>query len=268
MRTGVGCLLGLALLGAVAGCGLPPRVALPEGSGQSSADAVDWLRTSTSNCLRVGSLTAELTLSGQIAGRRVRARVLAGTDVSGRVRLEAVAPFGAPLFVLAANGASATLLLPREARVVTGTTLGEVLDALTGLRLDGADLHAALSGCGVADRDPVGGRAYGDRWRAVVLANGATFWIERRASAPRLAVAELPGLWIEYPPGSASLRAVRLVAGAGTKRPRVDLMLDLSQVEENVALGPDAFEVALPADAVSMSIEELRGRGLLAGEVR
>lgn len=255
-------------MGTVAGCGLPPRVALPEGSGQPSADAVDWLAEATSACLRVSSLTAELMLSGQVAGRRVRARVLAGTDVSGRVRLEAVAPFGAPLFVLAANGASATLLLPREARVVTGTTVEDVLDALTGLRLDGADLHAALSGCGVADRDPVGGRAHGDRWRAVILASGATLWIERRESVPRLAVVALPGLWIEYPAVSAALGAVRLVAGAGTSRPRVDLVLGLSQVDENVALGPDAFEVALPADAVSMSIEELRGRGLLAGEVR
>ena len=268
MRTGISRAVGIGLLGLVAGCGVPARVALPQGAGRPSADGGDWLGEATAGCGRLHSLTAELSLSGRIGGRRVRARVLAGTDVSGRVRLEAVAPFGAPLFVLAANEAGATLLLPREARVVTGTSVEEVLEALTGVRLDGADLHAALSGCGVSDRDPVDGRAYGDRWRAVGVASGATLWIERHESEARLAVATLPGLSIEYRVGQAAHHSVRLVAGTGVGQPRADIVLGLSQVDENVALGPDAFEVALPPDVVPMSIEELRGRGLLAGEVR
>jgi hypothetical protein len=151
---------------------------------------------------------------------------------------------------------------------VTGTSVEEVLEALAGLKLGGADLHAALSGCGVANRAAAGGRAHGDRWRAVELARGATLWIERHGPGAQLAVAALPGVRIEYGAGSATPRAVRLVAGAGASQPRVDLTLRLSQVDENAALGPDAFEVTLPPGATPMSVEELRGRGLLAGEVR
>lgn len=266
-RAGTRRTVGLVLLAVLAGCGPPARVVLPHGPGQPSDDAAAWLTEATARCAGVRSLTAELSLSGRVDGRRVRARVLAGTDVGGRVRLEALAPFGAPVFVLAADGRDATLLLPREGRVVQGTSVEALLDALAGLRLGGADLHAVLTGCGVAAREAVVGRAYGDRWRAVGLSGGTTLWVERPGAAARLAVAALAGLRVEYGPREARQGAVRLVAGAGD-RPRVDLVLGLSQVEENAPLGPEAFAVTLPEGAVPMSIEELRGRGLMAGEVR
>jgi hypothetical protein len=209
-----------------------------------------------------------MALSGQIDGRRVRARVLAGTDASGRVRLEALAPFGAPVFVLASDGADATLVLPREARVVSGTSVEDLLEALAGIRLGGADLHAALAGCGVARREPAAGRAYGERWRAIGLAGGATLWVERRGPAAHLAVASLPGLSIEYQAASTATRGVRLIATAGAAGPRVDVTLALAQVDENVVLAPGAFQVTPPPDAAPMSIDELRRQGLLAREGR
>jgi len=257
-----------ALLVAAAACGRPARVALPAGPGQPAADAADWLAEATVHCATLRSLTAEMALSGRIDGRRVRARVLAGTDASGRVRLEALAPFGAPVFVLGADEAGATLVLPREARVVSGTSVEELLEALAGLPLSGADLHAALAGCGLARRTTAGGRAHGDQWRALVLADGGTLWVERRGPAARLAVAALPGLSVEYGAGPGGGRTVRLVAGGPGPAARVDVTLVLSQVEENVALAPDAFRVTPPPDAVPMSIRDLRQRGLLAGGAR
>ena len=259
----------IALGAVVAACGRPPRLVLPQGPGQPVTDGAVWLAEATARCGSVRSLTAEVALRGRVGGRRVRARVLAGTDASGRVRLEAVAPFGAPLFLLAADAADATLLLPREARVVSGASVEELLEALAGVRLGGADLHAALSGCGVADRDASGGQAYGDHWRAVTVKGPVTLWIERREAASRLAVAALPGVSIEYGAGPAASRAVRLItSGSGGREPRVDLTLDLSQVEENVALGTEAFRLTPPPGATPMSIEELRQQGLLAREDR
>ena len=57
----------------------------------------------------------------------LRGRVLAGIAAPGRLRLEAVAPFGPPVFILAASGTSATLLLPRDNRVLTGEPASAIL---------------------------------------------------------------------------------------------------------------------------------------------
>jgi hypothetical protein len=258
----------LIVLAVTAACGRPARVALPQEPGEPSADAVAWLAEATAGCASVRSLTAEMALRGRIAGRRVRARVLAGTDAAGRVRLEAVAPFGAPIFLLTADEAGATLLLPREARIVTGASVEELLGALAGVRLSGADLHAALSGCGLARRDPSDARAHGRHWRAVALGEGATVWLERREPGVRLVVATLPGLSIEYGQEPATGRVVRLVASAGGDGERVDLVLQLSQIDENAELPRDAFRAVPPRDALPMSIEELRRQGLLAYQER
>lgn len=247
----------------------PPRVALPTGSGTPASDGQAWLQQATAECAAVASLTTEMAMRGRIASRRVRARVLAGTEATGRVRLEGVAPFGAPLFVLASDGTSATLLLPRDDRAVTGHSFEEVLDALAGVRLDGADLHAALTGCGLSARTSRGARAFGDAWRAVDLESGATMWLSRTGQdTARVAAVELPQLAIEYvgggEAGDGAGRTVRLVTPAGTERQRaVDLRLEMSQVERNGVIDARAFEVDVPADATPMSLAELRRNGLL-----
>ena len=69
------------------------------------------------------TMQAELGLSGRAAGQRMRGRVLAGL-VPGALRLEGVAPFGAPVFILVADGTRGTLLLSRERRVVAGCRAG------------------------------------------------------------------------------------------------------------------------------------------------
>ena len=74
-------------------------------------------------------------MSGRAGGERVRGRILAGLEAGGAVRLEAVAPFGAPFFILAGRNERATLVLPRERRVFQDTGVAEVLERLTGLTL-------------------------------------------------------------------------------------------------------------------------------------
>ena len=48
----------------------------------------------------------------------MRGRAIAGFDLPGSLRLEGVAPFGPPAFILAGRDEAATLLLPRENRVL------------------------------------------------------------------------------------------------------------------------------------------------------
>jgi hypothetical protein len=91
-------------------------------------------------CAGVRTLRGVLGLSGRAGEQRVRGQVRAGFERPASMRLEGVAPFGAPAFILAARADEATLLLPREDRVLRGARADEMLGALTGVALAPADL--------------------------------------------------------------------------------------------------------------------------------
>ena len=59
-----------------------------------------------------------------------------GVAAPASARLEAVAPFGPPLFIFAATDDDATLLLPRDERVLEHGRPAEVLDAVAGVPLE------------------------------------------------------------------------------------------------------------------------------------
>src|SRR5437868_705405 len=96
-------------------CGpkLPPR---PVGNPAPDPTAIEAFNTATAACKGFRSIEGELSLSGHAGSERVRGRILTGLESGGAVRLEAVAPFGAPFFVLAGRNERATLILPREHR--------------------------------------------------------------------------------------------------------------------------------------------------------
>src|SRR5207247_4598749 len=108
--------LAVAAAGSVA-CGVP-LAKLPAGSGVHATDAGAALDQATAACRSIRSLTAEVGVSGSANGHRVRARITAGVAAPASARLEAVAPFGPPLFIFVAPGNDATLLLPRDDRVL------------------------------------------------------------------------------------------------------------------------------------------------------
>src|SRR6185436_20120290 len=122
--------------------------------------AVDQFKTATKACIGFRSLVAELSLSGKAGSEKIRGRVHAGLERGGDVRLEGVAPFGAPVFILAGKNDKATLLLPRDHRVLRDTGVATVLERLTGLALSADDLRLILSGCLVENASPADGR----RW--------------------------------------------------------------------------------------------------------
>src|SRR5204862_4226602 len=117
-------------------------------------------------CRGIRTLTAEIALSGSAGGRRVRGRLSAGVATPASVRLEAAAPFGPPVFILVATDADATLLLPRDDRVLEHGRPDAVLDAATGVPLEPADLRTVLTGCAVAP-DADAARQSGPDWRIV-----------------------------------------------------------------------------------------------------
>jgi hypothetical protein len=236
---------------------------LPSGPGAPTPDAAAALTQATAACGRVSSLSAELAVSGRANGQRFRGRVLAGLAAPASVYLDAVAPFGASIFIYAARNDEATLLLPRDARVLRRGDPAAVLEVVTGVPLGAAELRLTLTGC-LAAADGAG-RQFGDSWRSVTNADREA-WLHRQSrDAPWNLVAVVhhrpgeTGWRVDYADFQNQLpRTVHLVSADGR---RFDLRLGLSQVELNAPLGADVFEVKVPASAQPITLEELRRSG-------
>ena len=213
-------------------------------------------------------LTAELSLSGRAGRQKIRGRVVAGFAPPSSMRLEGVAPFGPPAFILAARGDMAVLLLPRDSRVLRGARPEEVLGALTGVALGPADLQAILTGCVVSAPRATTGRLHANGWASIDLMAGATLYLEPggRVSPglPRwqLRAARRSGWHIEYPMWIGVFpQSVRLESEDAALM--VDLTASLSQVETTVDLDEKAFTVDLPTDAEPITLDQLRQNGPL-----
>jgi len=242
---------------------------LPAGAGVPAADAADALAQATAACRGTRTLTAEIAISGSAGGRRVRGRFSAGVAAPASVRLEAVAPFGSPVFIFVATSEDATLLLPRDDRMLEHGRPDAVLDALAGVPLDAADLYATLTGCAPAG-SPSQGRGLGTDWRVVGVSAGQVsyeLYLRRDRGAPpwRLVATTREGptdsVWrMEYRAFQNDLpRSIRVASRKDPPTPfDFDLTLALSQVETNVPLEPEVFRVEIPRSAEPITLDELR----------
>jgi hypothetical protein len=226
-------------------------------------------------CASVRTLTAEIALSGRAGRQKLRGRVVAGFARPASMRLEGLAPFGAPAFILAARGEDAVLLLPRDARVLRDAKPEDILGALTGVALGSADLQAILTGCVVPEPQAIDARRHANGWASIDLFGGATLFLEPVHGKPAPGGRTLPGPpdwqiraarragWrIEYPAWSGSFpQSVRLQSDQPA--PMVDLTATLSQIETNKNLESAAFTVNVPPGAEPITLDELRDSGPL-----
>ncbi len=213
----------VCLLAVVAGpwaCA-PRRLELPTGSGEPFPEYSQALQEATASCRSLRAISAELGISGRAGGQKLRGRVAAGIAAPSDLRLEGVAPFGPPAFILAATAGRATLLLPRDNRVLTGEPPAAILESLVGLDLGPADLLAILAGCVETDLQPTGGRLFPGGWARIDLANGGFAFLQRGASRRwRVRAALRPPLRLEYEgEGSAIPVAVRISTEGEQPRP-------------------------------------------------
>lgn len=216
----------------------------------------------TAPCSAVRTLTAELGLSGRAGGQRLRGRVVAGFARPASMRLEGVAPFGAPAFILAARDEAAVLVLPRDNRVLRGARADDMLGALTGVALAPADLQAILTGCVVPASRATGGRLHANRWASIDLEGGATLFLAPQGAGWQLRAARRAGWQLEYPAWQGMFpQTVRLRSDAPATD--VDLTATVSQLETNIDVDPAAFTVTVPPGAEPLTIEELRRSGPL-----
>ena len=248
-----------------------PHITLPADAGVPLPDFKTIHMQLSAACAGVRTLTAEVGMSGRAGRQKLRGRVVAGFARPASMRLEGVAPFGPPAFILVARGQNATLLLPRdEPRVLRGAQPEDILGALTGVALGPADLQAILTGCVVPSPQPVDARRHANGWASIDLAGGTTLYLEPARAAGsvsgsrdwQLRAAKREGWQIEYPSWSGNFpQTVRLQSTQPNVN--VDLTAALSQIETNKDLEDAAFNVTVPPGADPISLDELRDAGPL-----
>ena len=264
----------VAMTVAVSACAAR-RISLPTDPGTPLSDFATIHAQLSESCRGVRTLRGVLGLSGRAGDQRLSGRVIAGFERPSSMRLEAVAPFGQPLFYLAARDGAATLLFPRESRILRDASPAAILGALTGVALAPADLQAVLTGCVVPLPRATGGRVHANGMASIDIegadeaaASGAgrstaTLFLERNGSGWRIRAARRAAWQIDYAewPGTFP-QSVRLVADGPDAR--VDLTAAISELETNVDIDPAAFTVD-DAGASPMTLEELRQMGPLRG---
>ncbi|MCX6538065.1 MAG: hypothetical protein NT151_03900 [Acidobacteria bacterium] len=262
----------VALTVLTAACATMP-LRVPDGPSRplAASDAVPIFVQASTVCRGVRTLTAEIGLSGRVGSRKLRGRVLAGLERSGSLRLEAPAPFGAPVFILAARANRSVLWFPRDKRVLRDAAVADVLEALTGMRRHADDLLALLTGCLVSEpqAEATEARRFESGWMAVPLSGGAEAFMRSEGQQWRIVGGRSSGggddrattSWtVAYDEFAAGFPGRVRVSQAST----TDVTFRVSQIEANVAIDPAAFSLTVPADAVPMSLDELRQMGPLA----
>jgi len=245
---------------------------LPSGPGIPVPD-FDGVQETTTTCRSTMTITVEIGAAGSIEGRGLRGRFLAGLAEPASARLEAIAPFGQPLFIFVARDGQATLLLPRDGRVLENGSPQAVLEALTAVPLDPSTLRESLMGCALFP-EPTAAQALGDDWRVVSSAGREVYFHRDSGTAPWRLVA-----FIHREPGRPAWRAEyqdfqvgpsrnlpRMVRLKSIDSNRFDLRLTLSQIEINTRLGPEVFQVQVPAGTRPITLDELRGEVPLDGK--
>ena len=256
------------LICAAAGACAPKLTPLPSGPGTPAADYASAYSQATDRCRGVRTLRASLGLSGRAGDSPLRGRIDAGFAAPGQIRLEGSPPiaFGRPVFILVGRGADATLVLPRDKRVLTSAAPEAIIETLAGVALTADELRAVVSGCGFGFSEPSAGTRYGTEWMALE-GSGGTTWLRNMNGVWRVGAVVRPPLEIRYEE-FASIHPSRIrirTADNGTAR-RADITLNVSDVDMNVPLEPEVFRVEVPDDAVPITLEELRRAVPQAGD--
>jgi len=241
----------------------PRLVTLPSGPGAPFPNSAAAYSQATEACRGVLWLAAILEISGRAAGSRFpRAKIDAGFEAPGKIVLELPAP-GKPIFTFAAEGDTATLVLPREGRALQGASPSETLEVLAGVALGADELRSIVSGCGFGATEPSTGRAFDRGWVAVDAA-GVTSYLQQLDGAWRLVAATRGPHEVRYADfASGHPSTIRLRSAGRESAKATDLTIRPSQVDLNQPIDPSAFRPAIPPGTKLLTLDELRKAGPL-----
>jgi hypothetical protein len=238
---------------------VPPR---PSGDASPDPSAAAAFTAATKQCSGLRTVTAELRLSGRAGTEKLRGTLLTGLAAPGSVRFEAVAPFGQPVFILAGRENRATLLLPRDDRVLADAPVADLLQRLTGLTLNASDLRLILTGCLVESPAVADGRSWTSGWQAVTVGADITAFLRRVNGSPAVVAADHGSWRVDYSDHQGAWpRTVRIRSTDGT----VDLTAAVGQLEINTEIADKAFVVDVPPGAAPMTLDHLRSVAPLRG---
>lgn len=231
---------------------VPPR---PSGPESPDPTAIEAFRAATKACAGLQTVVAELRLSGRAGTEKLRGTLHTGFAAPASLRVEAIAPFGQPVFILAGRDNRATLLMPREDTALRDQPVAALLERLTGLSLSASDLRLILTGCLSDPAEPTNGRSFGSGWRAVTLGSGIAAYLKDVNGAPVVVAADHGDWRVDYAQHlNGWPRQVRIRSVSG----EVDMSAALGEFELNTTLDPKAFEVDVPANAQVLTLDHLK----------
>src|SRR5262249_42285176 len=147
-------------------------------------------QAATAACSGTRTLTLSMSLSGRAGSTKLRGRVDAGFEAPARARLEGIAPFGKPGFILVADRAHGTLALPRGDRAPPDAPPDRIVEALAGVPLGADTLRTIVTGCGFGGA-PAGddGLKFPNGWVSGRTLDGAVVYLRSAGSAWTIAAA-------------------------------------------------------------------------------
>ena len=240
----------------------PKAPLLPSGGGAPFPEFASAYAQAAEGCDGVRTLSAVMSLSGRAGTQRLRGRIDAGLDAPDRIVLEAVAPFGKPFFLLAAGGSDSLLVLPRDGRYLRGAPPADIVEAITGVSLDPAELRMVLSGCGIPSGQAVAGLSFDGGWASIDTGD-TTVWLRRIDGRWRVAAATRGPISIHYADFTSSRPATVRIRVTLPNAAGADLTLRLTDVDVNVPLPAEVFTLDVPRDALPITLDELRRSGPL-----
>jgi hypothetical protein len=163
------------------------------------------------------------------------------------------------VFVLRGSADEATIVLPRDGRVATGSAEA-ILDALVGIPLSPARLLAVLTGCVSIQPAVDMAEQIGSMGR--VRTEDAEVYLVRTAEGWRVRAGAFDGFTVDYrrfASGGPADIAIRSTAG---RHPAVDLSLRVVVVE-TTPRAPSVFVPVVPSGAERITIDVLREEGPL-----
>ena len=242
---------------AAAGCG-GYRFVLPGGSPAPPASASSAWAEATRSCRDVRSYSATLTVSGRGIPKLT---VFTGATSDGGIYLNGRYN-GGEIFTLGGTADRATLVLHEDHTTVTARP-EDILDALVGLKMTPARWLALLSGCvSTAPSSPI---VQGERsgTRLVLTLSDARALLDSASSRWRITGGVFDRMTVDYRAVGADWPQRWILAseaGASTA-----VKLDITSADPHVndpKVSTDGFTVAPPADAATVTLADLRARGL------
>ena len=169
---------------------------------------------------------------------------------------------------MAGRSDHATLVLPRERRVLKDAAVADVLERITGLALGADDLRLIVSGCLVDRAVPTDGRQWGGGWRAVTIGPDRIAYLRLQNGQPVLTAADYGPWHVDYSAHATGFpRIIRVRSAPGPRRlgeGGIDITARVEQLEVNTQINPRAWIVDVPADADPLTLDELRSIAPLA----